>query len=56
MKLPHAHVFHPRISWRSGWGLTGWCRCGLGKRRMFGGMGYAREGDHWWYDRPGGAE
>lgn len=46
MTFPHFHRFG-----RVDWGIDGHCRCGMAKRRMFGGYGYAMPGQRW-YDRP----
>lgn len=45
--MMHLHWFRPRAVW----GRDGHCRCGMAKRRMMGGYGYARIGG-FWLDRP----
>jgi len=48
----HVHVFRPRPRW---WNEVGHCRCGMAKRRMMGGYGYAHVGGLW-LDRPEAAD
>ncbi len=43
LRWPHIH----RWSERADWGIDADCRCGLRKRRMMGGFGYALSGGLW---------